>query len=596
MGISPLAKGRRRRLRPYLAVAAAVALGAGAAAGATAASASTAAAKVSFAAYHTPAKVSPSLYRDTKTATPIKHVVVIFDENESFDHYFGTYPYAANTDGTTFTAKKGTPTVNGLYSKITKSGPIGPLLTDNPNEYDPQRLTPSEALTSDQNHGYTAEEEAEDNGKMDQFVQDTESSTPTNGCGVEYCPPGIVMDYFDGNTVTALWNYAQDYSMSENNWDTSFGPSSPGAINVTSGNTGGAEALNPAWDATGAGQPTTSSDVVDVSSKSGLGTLYSDEDPYYDDCSDSNHTTDGALAALTGENIGDLLNAKNVSWGWFEGGFAPTGTSDAPGTTQALPVCGSAHANIGGASTNDYVPHHNPFEYYASTANPAHLAPSSLAEIGYTDQANHQYDISDFSDALSGTGGAKLPAVSYLKAPAYEDAHPGYSDPIDEQTFLVNTINSIEKSKYWPSTAIVITYDDSDGWYDHQAPTIINGSSDADTSSTNSAAVDTALCTEVAVTVGTANGRCGYSQRLPMVVISPYTRENYVSDNLTDTASVVKFIEDNWLHGESIPGSFDKSSGSLYAKGGLLDFNVAPHFQPVILNPTTGAVVSGGNS
>jgi phospholipase C len=98
------------------------------------------------------------------------------------------------------------------------------------------------------------------------------------------------------------------------------------------------------------------------------------------------------------------------------------------------------------------------------------------------------------------------------------------------------------------------------------------------------------------VTVGTANGRCGYSQRLPMVVISPYTRVNYVSDNLTDTASVVKFIEDNWLNGEHIPGSFDKSSGSLDAKGGLLDFNVNPHLTPVILNPTTGAVVGGGNS
>ncbi len=595
MGISPVAGGRRRRLRPYLAVAAAVVLGAGAAAGATAASASTAAAKVSFAGYHVPAKVSAALYH-SKTATPIKHVVVIFDENVSFDHYFGTYPYAANTDGTPFTAKPGTPTVNGLYSKITKkSGPIGPLLTDNPNEYDPQRLTHSEALTSDQNHGYTAEEEAEDNGKMDMFVQDTQSTIPTNGCGIEYCPPGIVMDYYDGNTVTGLWNYAQYYSMSDNNWDTSFGPSTPGALNVTSGNTSGAEALNPAWDATGAGTPTTSSSVIDTSAKTGLGTLYGDEDPYYDDCSDTNHTTDGALAALTGENIGDLLNAKNVSWGWFEGGFAPTGTSDAPGTSQALPVCGSAHANIGGASVNDYSPHHEPFQYYASTANPAHLPPSSLAQIGYTDQANHQYDISDFSDALSGTGGAKLPAVSYLKAPAYEDGHPGYSDPLDEQTFLVNTINSIEKSKYWPSTAIVITYDDSDGWYDHQAPVIINGSNAGiNTGTTPPSAYDTSLCTEVAVTVGTANGRCGYSQRLPMVVISPCTRQNYVSGKLTNTASVVKFIEDNWLGGESIKGSFDKSSGSLYAKGGLLDFNVKPHLTPLILNPTTGAVVSGG--
>ena len=166
-----------------------------------------------------------------------------------------------------------------------------------------------------------------------------------------------------------------------------------------------------------------------MSSKSGLGTLYSDEDPYYDDCSDSNHATDGALAALTGENIGDLLNASRVSWGWFQGGFAPTGTSDAPGSNQALPVCGAAHANIGGASTADYVPHHNPFEYYASTANPAHLAPSSLAEIGYTDQANHQYDISDFSDALDGTGGAAAAGRELPQGPGLRGRPPGLLGP-----------------------------------------------------------------------------------------------------------------------------------------------------------------------
>jgi phospholipase C len=597
MGIGPVAGSRRRRLRPYFAVAAAVALGAGAAAGATAASASTGAAKVSFAAYHAPSLVSKALYGD-HTTTPIKHLVVIFDENVSFDHYFGTYPYAANTDGTPFHAKPFTPKVNGLYTSITPSGPVGPLLTaaGNANLYPPQRLTSSQALTSDQNHGYLAEQEAEDNGKMDMFVQDTEGSTAANGtCGPEYCPPGIVMDYFDGNTVTGLWNYAQYYAMSDNNWDTSFGPSTPGAINVISGNTSGAKALSPAWSTT-PGAATTSADVASVNSSTGLGTLFSDEDPYYDDCSDGNHASNGALAALTGENIGDLLNAKNVSWGWFEGGFAPTSTSAAPAGDPAaqLPVCGSAHENIGGAATNDYLPHHEPFQYYASTSNPAHLPPSSLAQIGYTDQASHQYDMSYFSDALSGTGGATLPSVSYLKAPAYEDGHPGYSDPTDEQTFLVGAINSIEESKYWPSTAIVITYDDSDGWYDHQAPTIIEGSNASVTTGAATTQIDTAMCTEVAVTVGTANGRCGFSQRLPMVVISPWTRENHVSDNLTNTSSVVKFIEDNWLHGERIPGSFDAISGSLDAPGGLLDFWTFPHLRPVILNPTTGAVVSGG--
>ena len=71
---------------------------------------------------------------------------------------------------------------------------------------------------------------------MDMFVQDTESSTAT-AAPPEYCPPGIVMDYYDGNTVTGLWNYAQNYAMSDNNYDTTFGPSTPGALNVISGNT-----------------------------------------------------------------------------------------------------------------------------------------------------------------------------------------------------------------------------------------------------------------------------------------------------------------------------------------------------------------------
>ncbi len=571
MGAGPDTRSKRKRLRPYIAVAAAVALGAGGAVAATAASASTAS-KTTFTGYHVPTLVSAKLYDHHRTATPIKHVVVIFDENVSFDHYFGTYPSAANTDGTTFHAKPFTPTVNGLYASIKHSGPTGPLLTSNPNLYNPQRLTHSEALTSDQNHGYTPEQQAEDNGKMDMFVQDTESATPAAGCGVEFCPPGIVMDYYDGNTVTALWNYAQYYSMSDNNWDTTFGPSTPGALNVISGDTEGASALTPTWSPTPS-QPATSSAIHD-------GSMNGDVDPYFDTCSDNSHATAGALGLLSGENIGDLLNAKHVTWGWFQGGFAPTST-DSIGA-----VCGSTHNNIVGATDPDYSPHHNPFQYYASTANPDHLAPSSLAAIGRTDQANHQYDLSYLTDALEGTGGAKLPAVSYVKAAEYQDGHPGYSDPLDEQTFLVNTINAIEKSRYWPSTAIVITYDDSDGWYDHQAPTIINGSSDATT--------DTALCTSVAVTVGTNNDRCGFSQRLPFVVISPWTRENFVSHNLTNTASVVRFIEDNWLQGERIPGSFDAVSGSLDAFGGVLDFRTFPHFAPLILNPTTGAVEFGG--
>jgi phospholipase C len=563
MGVGPTIRSLRKRLRLTIAVTASFALAAAVAIGATAASASS---TPKFAGYHTPAPVSASYYRDTSsTATPIKHLVVIFDENESFDHYFGTYPYAANTDGTSFHAKPGTPTVNGLYSKITKNGPVGPLLTSNPNEYNPQRLTHAQALTCDQNHDYLPEQEAENGGKMNEFVQFTQQDDCST-TGEYYGPPGIVMDYFDGNTVTGLWNYAQNYAMSDNNWDTTFGPSTEGAIDVSSGLSSDSYAVTPS------GTKTTDSGAITAD-----GTTYGDIDPYYDECSDSNHTSSNPEGVMTGENIGDLLNAKHVTWGWFQGGFAPT-SSNSGGA-----VCGAQSDNIDGSALNEYTPHWNPFQFNATTANPAHLPPTSESAIGRTDQANHQYDLSDFAETLKD---GNLPSVSYLKATTAQSGHPGESDPLDEQQWLVNTVNQIEQSRYWSSTAIVITYDDSDGWYDHVAPKLLNGS--------DNSTIDTAMCEATAITVGSGNGRCGYSQRLPMIVISPYTRDNYVSNNLTDTTSVVKFIEQNWLHGQTIPGSFDATSGSLDARGGLLDFNTRPHFEPLILNPTTGAVVTGG--
>jgi phospholipase C len=596
MGAGPATWSRVKRLRIFIAVGSVAILGAGAGIGATAASASpTLATRLAaeFPGYHIPATASKALYDHSRTATPIKHVVVIFDENESFDHYFGTYPYAANTGGTPFVAKPGTPTVHGLYSEISSTGPIGPLLTDNPNEYNPQRLTPAEALTSDQNHGDVPEQLADDNNKQDAFVQNTESSSPS-GCAPEYCPPGISLDYFDGNTVTGLWNYAQNYAMSDNDFDTAFGPSSPGAINVVSGNTAGGYAVDANSSST-PGVKTTAPGEVSALGSDGTGTIYGDIDPFFDQCSDNNHTppTSGQPSpegVLTGPNIGNLLNAKHVTWGWFQGGFAPTSTNSGGA------VCGAEHElTSNGANVSeelDYVPHHDPFQFYASTANPAHLPPSSLNDIGYTDQANHQYDVSLFADALNGTGGATLPAVSYIKPPKYENGHPGNSDPLLEQQFVVNTVNSIEESRYWSSTAIIITYDDSDGWYDHVIPPVINGSDDP-AAGTTPAVGDTKVCSSVPITVGTAEDRCGFGDRLPFLVISPYTRQNYVSSQLLNTASVVKFIEDNWLHGQRIPGSFDAVSGSIDGHGGLLDFNVRPHFSPVILDPTSGAVVSG---
>jgi phospholipase C len=494
--------------------------------------------------------------QDVRTQTPIKHVVVLFDENVSFDHYFGTYPNAANTDGTKFKAAKNTPSVDGLTKK---------LLTKNPNQYNPQRLSPDQALTCSQDHGYGHEQLAYDGGKMDQFVQHTEHETCT-GQPVIYGAPGLVMDYYDGNTVTGLWNYAQHYAMSDNSYNTGFGPSTPGAINLISGQTHGVYAADPVSHA-----KVTDASVVSSPDANGVGTVINDPDPAFDDCSGGNHTSKNNLAAATSFNIGDLLNKKSITWGWFQGGFRPTGTAN------GYSVCGATHPNIGGNSVVDYSPHHSPFQYYKSTSNPKHLPPSSVAKIGHSDQANHNYDLTDFDAALKA---GNLPAVSFLKAATYQDGHPGNSDPLDEQHFLVDTINKIQKSKDWASTAIIIAYDDSDGWYDHKAAPIVNGSADA-------AQDSAALCGD-AKAAGGYQDRCGYGPRTPLLVISPYSKVNHVDHHLTDQTSVLKFIEDNWQVGRIGDQSMDKRAGTL---DGLFDFS-KPKAEQVILDPASGKVLS----
>jgi phospholipase C len=307
-----------------------------------------------------------------------------------------------------------------------------------------------------------------------------------------------------------------------------------------------------------------------------------DADPAGDMCS----TTTGETFSMSGQNIGDLLNAKGISWGFFSGGFnlnitnANGSTGCARSTTSAITLSKKA----------DYIPHHQPFQYYASTANPLHTRPASIAEIGHKGPANHQYDILDFYAAVSA---GNLPAVSYLKAPGFQDGHAGYSDPIDEQTFVVNTINLLQKSPEWQSTAVIIAYDDSDGWYDHVTSPLVNQSATASDQNTQTeaymcgsvASATTTALPGVSTTTTHAQGRCGYGPRQPFLVISPYAKRNYVDHATTDQSSVVRFIEDNWLGGERIVGSFDAVAGSI---NGMFDFERCREDGILILDPTTG--------
>lgn len=501
------------------------------------------------------------------TTTPIKHLVVVFQENASFDHYFGTYPEAANPPGDPpFTSRPDTPTVNNLLPSALNGN--RDLRATNPNSAKPFRLDRSQFVTCSQSHSYRPEERAANLGRMDRFVQATDNS----GCPLPRPVPGPqVMGYFDGNTVTALWNYAQHFALEDNAFGTTYGPSTPGALNLVAGRTTGATA-----------SPDDNSVVTQ-------GTVFGDPDPMTDDCADG-----ARRASLSGTNVGDLLSQAGVSWGWFQGGFRPTGVSD-----QGIAACGASHLNLGHPvpasetdSTPDYEAHHDPFQYFASTANPHHLPPSSVAAIGHDDQAQHQYDLTDFWAAAESGG---LPAVSFLKARGYQDGHPGWpnSNPLDEQDFLVDTLNRLQRLPEWGDTAVVLLWDDSDGQYDHQFPPNVHFSGNV--------ALDTLYG------VGKADSpqalmcmappgqpappaekvfpvRCGYGERLPLLVVSPYAQENVVDHTLVDQTSVLRFIEDNWGLPRLGQGSFDGEAGSLL---GMFDFT-RRRDDVLLLNHLTG--------
>jgi phospholipase C len=538
---------------------------------------------VSFVVVQATAQLSPDKVGGipkgvSSTATPVKHLVVIFDENISFDHYFGTYPDALNPPGEpAFKALRGTPRVNGLTPALLERNPNFLNVTVN-GEFavNPMRLGPKQAFTADQSHDYTDEQHAFHAGLMDSFPKytglpapPTQKFPPGSDAGA---PPqyvhqnkGLVMSYFDGNTVTALWNYAQRYALNDNSFASTFGQSTQGAIELISGQTNGVT-----------DQINGTADLVDGGN--GTFTEVDDGDPIGDKCSS---TTWGQLR-YTGNNIGQMLSKHGVSWGWFEAGFDLTKTNP-NGTTGCLR---STYSKVTQISPVDYIPHHEPFQYYIPTANFLHTRPSSVQMIGKEgDAANHQYDSDDFFAAVKA---GNFPAVSFLKPPAYQDAHAGYSDPLDEQTWLVTVINFLERRPEWKNTAIIVAYDDSDGWYDHQMGPILNQSTSKADGLTGTGECGNGATALPGPAVAHAQGRCGYGPRLPLLVISPFARRNFVDHSLTDQTSVLRFIEDNWLQGERVGGgSFDAIAGEINA---MFDF-FHPDARPLILNPSTGQVV-----
>jgi phospholipase C len=524
---------------------------------------------------------SQSIQNRAATATPIKHVVVIYNENVSFDHYFATYPNAANPAGEpAFTPAAGTPSVNGLSGTLLTANPNFTNTANGTGAANPFRLDRTQAATADQNHAYTAEQQAYDNGAADLFPKFTGKGT-AGGAGA-FGTAGQVMGYYDGNTVGALWNYAQKFAMSDNAYTDTYGPSTPGALEAVSGQTNGMLVVKASKGAVSA----TNTGSYYVNDGQGGFTMINDVDPANDICSS---TTDTALMA--GKNIGDLLNISGISWGGFMGGFNLS-TTNSNGTTGCKR---STLSPVVGQSTADYIPHHNWFQYFASTANPTHARPSSIAAIGSSletdgktaEPANHQYDTDDFFASVKA---GNYPSVSFIKAPAFQDGHAGYSDPLDEQAFTSKIVNFLQQQPDWSSTAVIVAWDDSDGWYDHAYAVPTSASFDAIADQVNGAGKCGTGTAPVGVNGAPVNGRCGPGTRIPFVVISPWAKVNYVDHTAISQASIARFIEDNWLASHRLGGgSFDATAGSIM---NMFNFSGAGNNPTLFIDPNQGTPVA----
>ena len=356
---------------------------------------------------------------------------------------------------------------------------------------------------------------------------------------------GLVMGYYDGNTVTALWNYAQHYAMNDNSYSTQFGPSSPGAINLVSGQTNGFAHATNVQDGSGNLLHTTHEAFGDASQlveqhhpdrrrRSGAWT-----------CAPTRRSTRSPWRAATSATCSTSATSP--------GAGSRAASTCRPSTRTAAPAARALHAADAAGFPVFRRPTTSRITSRSSTTrrprNPTHARPNSVAAIGHSnipnthtpDPANHQYDTDDFFAALNA---GNLPAVTFLKAPAFQDGHAGYSNPIDEQPFIVKAINALQESKFWDDTAVVILYDDSDGWYDHQMPPIVNPSFNPTVDVLNG----TGIC-NLRPAAGTADagrrrstaafgqpawGRCGYGTRQPLLVISPFAKHNHVDHTLTD--------------------------------------------------------------
>lgn len=467
----------------------------------------------------------------------VKYVFVIFQENRSFDSYFGTFPGAR---GLFARPPEQTP---GFTQPIMNTD--GTMGTIQPFRIGPQQFA---ADTDDVDHSFArmAAKMNVQKGRplMDRFALAEE---------MKWVPAGqkpslkakqfgeLDMAYEDCDTVPFLWSYASRFVLFDNFFQHTIGPSTPGALNLLAAQTGETQWVK---------HPETANDIPANAAKGYGEPVVSDNNPLWGSSEDHsgsgqpinphdhpggqlNQTYASLPLTLQGSTLKTAVNSdrdaandladvqqdisaitthggETIPWGWYEEGYdrEPTDPSNAP---------------AGGTHTS-YIAHHNAPQYFGYIAN----NPAMSANM---------HGLNDFYTAMQSKSLPQQGGLFYVRGgyknidglkPADPDAavqshfmgdddHPGYSDSQISESLVARAVNAIADSPYWNQSVILITYDESEGNYDHVPPRIFANAPDGTT--------------------------LGSGPRIPLIVISPYAKAHAVSHELGNQASIIKMVD-----------------------------------------------------
>ena len=437
----------------------------------------------------------------------IDHIVVIYQENRSFDHYFGAYqpPSGGRVEGLLDRDGKIDARFDGLQKSAAGApykylpvpyqipGFAGARLENRPFHLT-SYIPPGDNVPWDPLHHFFRMFAQIDQGKMDyfvalaatgkhQFFDKPENPSPAETMFAESTPSAAVLGFYTRQDLPDYYRLADEYVLFDHFFQAMSGGSTGNALYLVAGRS--AVSLKVPGGKMGSLNPPVFDRPYD---KSGI--LINDLPPI-------NGPTETFMGSLdlsprpeeqTYPSIGDRLEAASLSWVWYNEGWNTV-------KPWALKTAfGPGDGSVVVDTPEGYLPHHNPFQYFPSWSRNV--------------QAGRMRDIEDFlEDAKNG----KLPAVSFLKGTGSSDEHPANSAPRWGEQWVMRLLRAIGQSSLWEKTAVVITYDEGGGFWDHMAPPRPDD--------------------------------YGCGTRIPALLISPWTRRGYVDHRVADTTSVLALIE-----------------------------------------------------